>query len=196
MFGPMVAPTVLETLMRDRLMAWMHDYLGEVSVLIGQERGYLPDVADWKLASDDADRFAEDQLPGILIALGEAELAHRADSIDADFEVTIYALVEAGDFADAHLLAWSYAFAALSICAQHLQGDPISAVTVDRLRVETGRPGQSRARAVGIVELYIYVDGLVDPSQGPDEPSDPPSNSTPPDWPEVDEVDIDVTLTD
>jgi hypothetical protein len=194
LFGPVFMGDELETAVVEHLRLWSPTYLALVERRAGLDPHALPDVRSWVTTPQDPEKWAEDQLPSILVVstgLAKAPTVDGSGSLRATWNVGLASVVSANTEANTRHLAHLYFHHALAAMLQHEGIGGVAEDTIlatewqyDTLPVETRRTLGSvyAVLEVTVPDVLTTSGGLSEP---PDDPYGDPGN-----WPLTTAVEI------
>jgi hypothetical protein len=200
-FLPIKDGTQVEEAVTEQLAAWMPVYLRELEIQRGWPADkHLPAVRSYTTFSR-LDHFDEQQLPGVVVyspGLNGAPKMEGNGTYTAVWNISIAVIVSAMDQASTNTLAKMYAAAVRSIMVQKpsLGGFAVHVVWRNESYDDLGSSEGERTFAVGVGEFDVMVENVVNkmggprtyPSADPPDPVHQPGSQ----WPEAQEVDVDV----
>lgn len=194
MFGPIITAGAVRQAIQDTIEKWMPDYLSEVGLRNGFDRGELP-VFQSYAPMIVWDKFEEDQVPSCLIvAPGTLDVPQRrGGKMNVRWGVGIGCVVSGQDREGTWKLGEIYAAAVRTLLLQHQSlGGFATGINWISERYDQLPSDSARTLGAGSLQFGVDVDGVTDPGQGLMVPTfDPLSDAG--DWPEVDTVSFDVT---
>lgn len=204
-YGEFVGAHHLEAAILDTLWYWLPSYCYEVSREAGLGAEFLQPIRGWRVASD-MERFPEDQLPCVVLVNNGVTIQPRKHAIEeadvflAHWEVMLGVQVAAkGSKAKAVpralTLARMYSLALRLVMIQKRDEDGVMGMT-DPM---SERPNQTlsidddRTTCLAVTTFSIVTDKWAEWGNGPMEPEQPPPEPNRPEWPYVEEWDLEVT---
>lgn len=189
-FGPITTSWEIEEVVVAHLKSWSPTYLAFMGRRAGKT---LPPVRSFVTTPRDPEKWAEDQLPAILVVspgLAATPTIDGAGVLRAIWEVGLASITSAAEEADTRKMAHYYFMHALVAILQN----PSMGIDADTLLSQgwdhTTVPGQQRRTlASTYAVLHVGVDGVLDSRAGPLRPLVDP-DTPPADFPDVASVEV------
>jgi hypothetical protein len=194
-FGEIILGDDVEAGVVAHLKAWMPTYLGELERQREIRAGKLPEVRSYTVTPQEPEKWAEDQLPAILVvSTGLADTPEqRGDgSLDAVWNVGISSICSAKDEPNTRRVAHIYFHAALAAMLQHrgLSGLATETMLASDWRYDVLPTDRRRTLGAVYALFHVTVDGVLQAFGGTEDPLPDPT-SEPDDWPVVETITID-----
>jgi hypothetical protein len=175
-FGPMIVETDVDDAVINTLRYWFPSYLKQT---IRERNLPLAPPSDESYATVlDDDEFPEQRMPAVLVTTSDTIGSPDVDAAGAyyvTFETVVSTVARGRTPAEARRNAALFSGTARRILAQQstlLGFAGGSRWTAGQLRPVQDTTGQNRYLVAGTNTFAVYVDGVVDLSAGPTEPSD------------------------
>jgi len=202
-FGHITTPPQVEKAVLATLKAHSNGYLREMERVSGRQPFDFPNVVSWRATDDIAERFPEQMIPAVQLALTtDADLTTEADDVIGGFRGTIDVVVQSAEAERARELASLYAYSLGLIILQNPQLDgSVNCRGTGWERIGTPQvgklKGESRWLSIGTATIICAVAGIASPLMGPEAPIGPDEEATPPaDYPVAEHTKLTVTLED